>query len=117
MIGEIWTYVRPNPTIEWWEDYGVRTNNTQIIEFDNYWRNFLNSSVDTNLGESWSLEITNPTTKTFTIQFANNENYESFMQRYRSDPKIHELVDALHSYCNEFNITEHCNLWDNVSNE
>ena len=106
MIGESWTWTRPDPSVEWWEDYGIRTNNTQIIELSNYFENFLNSTIDTSLGESWSLTQTDTLTKTLTMSFANHENYNQFQQHWRTNEELVEFARLIDLYNAEMGITE-----------
>jgi hypothetical protein len=106
MIGETWTWTRPNTSVEWWDDYGIRTNNTQIRDLSNYFENFLNTIIDTNSGESWSLSETDTFTKTFVMSFANYENYNQFQQNWQTDEKLVEFARLIDLYNSEVGITE-----------
>jgi hypothetical protein len=106
MIGETWTYVRSDPSIEWWEDYGVRTNDTEILELSNYFKNFLNTTINTSLGESWSLSETDAFTKTLVLNFANDDNYNQFLYLFKNDEKLVRHSELISSYSGEVGILE-----------
>ena len=106
MIGETWTYVRSDPSVEWWEDYGVSTNDAEILELSNYFENFLNTTINTSLGESWSINKTDEFTKTFVLNFANNDNYNQFLYLFKNDEKLIRHSDSIYTYCKRVGILE-----------
>lgn len=68
MVRHTYTYIRPDTSTPWWQDWGTETNNTEVITLFNYQNNFFNTVVNVNAGEKWSIVQVDDLTIVFTLE-------------------------------------------------
>lgn len=104
MVRHTYTYIRPNSSTPWWQDWGTQTNNTEVITLYNYQNNFFNNIVNTGAGEKWSIVQVDDLTIVFTLEVS-QERLSEIESLFANDSNLISLR-LLNDQYNELNNIE-----------